>query len=480
MVRRRQWARVGLRKTAARLAAIREGLRIAWFIALGGFLLLNPQRASGGSGVQLRIAVYCLRYVVTWAVVGVAFWLWVPTWFVGSRTGLQTALQVLPATTIAVFLLVLGSVFVIAQTAVATWGTRAPVMFAFDNELQGVLARPLLLAITVLLLSGQVPDQGVPSEAVTAAVGACALATVFMIISSALLMPAVVQRYSLPRGFPQFVIESLEQELEGGKLELVVLRGPMLGEMLRLALRRGDSVATVASAEAVEDFATAYAEAVQRDSGLRTFVTDDGVSREGWFADDIESALVRAAEDALRQYAAGEDTNRVAICLSNVGTTLLRAHQREDAETCIDGLILMATTHSQAGEFVNAYAEPAFQLACVEARAEELGEAQAAVRALAGWALGIAYPAFHLNLDIAHPIYARSLKKLGENPPWTEAMELVKSEAWHQTFSNKQYKGPEPVLSLLEEGRRGFADGQGSTRAAPPRRNRRSRNPRTR
>jgi hypothetical protein len=234
----RRFPSIRVRNVLSRVGAAREWLSAAWFLALGGFLALNPRRASGVSGIQLRIVLYCVRYVAKWSLVAGAFWLWAPTWFVASRTGLQTALQVLPATTIAVFVLVLGSVYVIAQTAVSTWGTRAPVMFGFDNQLQSLLARPLILAITVLLLSGQVPDQGSPPEAVTATVAACAVATVGMILSSALLMPALVQRYSLPRGFPQFVVESVEHELEGGKAELVVFRGPMFGEMLRLALRQ--------------------------------------------------------------------------------------------------------------------------------------------------------------------------------------------------------------------------------------------------
>ena len=86
-----------------------------------------------------------------------------------STTGLQTLFQVIPAVIVAVFVLMLGSVLLIAQQLVSAYGTRAPLLLPFDVALVMLIAKPLVVTVAALVLAGQLPDVGAPSESVTAA-----------------------------------------------------------------------------------------------------------------------------------------------------------------------------------------------------------------------------------------------------------------------------------------------------------------------
>jgi hypothetical protein len=153
-----------------------------------------------------------------------------------------------------VLVLVLGAAFVIAQVVTSTWGTRAPLMIALDPRLVGVLAPPLLILVASLLLAGQVPDEGAPSNAVTAVAAVLVGATIRMLVTAAVSVPTNIQQYIGPRAFAQFVVADVRRECDGGALGLVVFRTGLLAEMLRMALRRGDSVAVSATLEAIGDF----------------------------------------------------------------------------------------------------------------------------------------------------------------------------------------------------------------------------------
>ncbi len=122
-------------------------------------------QASAGSAARSPAA-----YVVFWVLVWLLQWWQAPTWLVGSRSGLQTALQVLPAVVVAIFVLVLGSLFVLSQQAVALHGARSAIVLPLNPRVRAVVARPLVITAVALLLAGQVPDAGEPSHAVTAAV----------------------------------------------------------------------------------------------------------------------------------------------------------------------------------------------------------------------------------------------------------------------------------------------------------------------
>lgn len=181
------------------------------FVVTGGWVLVAfPRLNASARGIVIRLALSVWRYTLTWATVWALLWWQAPTLLVGSRAGAQTVLQVLPAVIVAILVLALGSLFVIAQTAVATWGTRSPVMLMLDEDVSTSVSRPLVLAVAALLVAGQVPDSGSPPAALTAALGALMLAAATLILWVTVITPAVLQRYTLPRGFPQHVVEQLD------------------------------------------------------------------------------------------------------------------------------------------------------------------------------------------------------------------------------------------------------------------------------
>jgi len=187
--------------------------------------------------------------------------------------------------------------------------------------------------------------------------------------------PSIVQQFTLPRAFPQLVVEDLDREYEGGQLELVVFRGPMLGEMLRMALRRGDSLSVQTTLEAIGDYQRAYLRARAREPGIRTFVTEGGATRAGWLAADLCPALVSAGEDALRLGGAGHDLNEIARVLAAMGSAFDAVGDTDDVSECIDALTSLATTHTQvSAATLNIFAEPVGQLAWLEGDAEQRGE----------------------------------------------------------------------------------------------------------
>jgi hypothetical protein len=437
------------------LGKAREALSILWFFLTGGWVLaLRPRFNAGTQGIANRLALMLVRYALFWAGVTALIWWLEPGLLVSSRAGLQTALQVLPATIVALLVLALGSLFVIAQSAIATWGTRSTVMLTVDAEAAAIVGRPLLLAIASLLLSGQVPDQGEPWPVVTAAVAALILASARLFIFIASLVVALLQRYTLPRGFPQYVVADLDRELEASALGLVVFRGPLLGEMARLSLQRGDSVAFLSTLEAIDDYAAQIIEASTEDSALSSFTTDDGHERENWLAKDVTSALVSVGERALYTAAPSEDTNATAKALGTLAVTFAAAGDEDSALIVVDGLTELGTSAHQVSPGVtNYFADPSLQLAYAERAGEEFGLAELAVRALAGWALCAAYPMYHFDGVEAHPLTGEGIKTFGDAPPWEAADQLLRSSAWEQTWANKQYLGPEPIAELLGRAR---------------------------
>lgn len=292
------------------LSAIMTVLTYATGIArlvLGGWLLLIPGLRSGGAGVLVRIGVFIAVYLAFWGGIwwlqwrGLAGW-WEgsATWFVESRTGMETALQVLPATIVALLVFVLGAIFVVAQLAITAYGQRAAVLLGLDEDIQTAVVRPLLLAAAALLLAGQVPDVGTPTPIATAAVATCVLATIALFFRAALVLVGLLGRYTGPRSFSQYAVEPVYNELADGATGLVVLRGPLLGEALKAALRRGDSVAVQATLEAIMDMQAAYLSAVQVRPNVRRHSVEDGSRRDNWLAEDLTHALVGAGEDALK------------------------------------------------------------------------------------------------------------------------------------------------------------------------------------
>ena len=75
-------------------------------------------RSSPETLVQFGgLLVGALRYVGFWGVVWLAQLVVAPNWFVDGRSGLETVFQVLPPVVIAIYALVLASVFVVVCSA---------------------------------------------------------------------------------------------------------------------------------------------------------------------------------------------------------------------------------------------------------------------------------------------------------------------------------------------------------------------------
>jgi hypothetical protein len=437
------------------------GAGIAKFV-LGGWLRIIPGLRSGGGGVTTNLFLFVVHYLAFWAAVWWLQWCGLTdawdasaTWFVDSRAGLQTALQVLPATIVAILVFALGAIFVVAQLAITAYGQRAAVLLGLDGEVHTLIVRPVVLGAGALLLAGQVPDRGDPSSAVTAAVATLVIATVVMIFASAATLGVILSRYTAPRGFPLHVVDPVGNELADGSTDLVVLRGPLLGEALKLALRRGDTISAIAILEAYRSFVDQYLAALQVQPSVRSHTTDDGSERQHWLAEDVVSSLVSAGGDGLKFMAPETDVQAVGRTLGGVAENFMRAGEDDDARICMEGLIELGTSSHQItpGGAVNFYGQPAAALAALEAVAEALGKPDLAEYALAGWLLTIAYPAFHFRAP-RHPEWDWCIQALGPNPPWAAAKARVQSPEWTHTWANKQYKGPKPLLKAARNAER--------------------------
>jgi hypothetical protein len=153
--------------------------------------------------------------------------------------------------------------------------------------------------------------------------------------------------------------------------------------------------------------------------------------------------------------AAGEDTNAIARVLGRLAKRFVETESYEDADTCIRGLIELATTAHQItpGGVTNHFAEPVAMLAIVEREAEEQNADATATLALAGWLLAVAYTDFHFGIG-KHSLWDRSIHEFGPAPPWQAAREMVQSDQWQRTWANKQYRGSGPVLKAATRAKR--------------------------
>lgn len=438
-----------------RVQAAYRWSRAAAHVVLGSPVIFIPvvrNRFAGRLSDPVGRAIFGLWvYIVFWAVVwGLTAWL-IPRWFTDSAAGLQTALQVLPAVIVALLVLILGSIAVIAQMAASTWGTRAPVVLTLDQHLQELILRPLVLLVAVLLLAGQVP-QGTPSDAVTAAVGVVALATIVISVRAATYLPVVPVQSLAPTNFGLQVLGGVQDELSAGRTGRVVFRVGLLGEALRSSIRREDNVAALAMLQAMRDLHSIYLAALAIRPEIRSHELDEpGESREGWMVRDLTSGLVQAGEQALRDFASTEVSDQINSTLAVIGQASIDAEETTDAEEVVDSFIRLGTTASQVtpGGFVNFQGMPPEELAGLSGRAGRAGYLELAVRGLAGWALVTAYPYFHFNIDRLHPTWRHCMELLGDDPPWEGAIELVTSEQWMSRWANQQHAGPLPVLEVI-------------------------------
>lgn len=400
-----------------------------------------------------RIVVFVFTYATRWILVFLAIWLLKPDVLVGTINGLQTLLQAIPAVVVAVYVLVLASIFVVAELILAAYGTRGALIIVNDSDVQMLVLRPLVVTVGALVFAGMVPDQ--PEEicdALLAAVTTTALATVAAVVQTSAALPGVLTRYTAPVNFAKLVLADVQRDLELNFTGLVLFKVPLIGEMLRTSIRRGDTPAIRAALEGMRQMYMAYIAAlgVNRDARIHTY--DDGHASEGWMADLLGQGLVHAGEEALSTASSEIDLDEIAMTLGYIALAAVDSELKDEGIGLIDNLLQLATTVHQVaatGTF-NLYAKPVSQLALVEAHAEEHAAAEVAIRALAAWGLAAAYPKFHFGWQREHPLFAVSVDKtFGRNPPFDDAIRMVQSDQWIELWANKQYQGPKPVIDVL-------------------------------
>lgn len=385
---------------------------------------------------------------VLWAAVWALQWRFAPTWMVDSRTGAATALQALPGAIVGVVALIVGSIFVIAAQVVTLYGARAILILFLDRRLLVSASRAMALAVAALLIGGDVPDAGKPTHAVTAGIATISLASALVLLRSVANLAVLLMRYTAPRNFVLAAASNIAGYMRGGLGGLVGFRVPMLGEMIRAALRRGDGVAVVAALEGLVGFTFVYADAVSEDPSVRDLETEDGV-RSNWFAEDLATVFQRAGEEALRFGAAEPDLDAIANALETCLVAFVTAELIPEADAMLTASArLGVSSHQVSSATTNLFSYSAPTLATAEDAAEHVGERNLAARALAAWALVVSYTESHFGRE--HPQKSTSAKLLGSAPPWKEAADILRSEEWRVRWANKMDEGADAVVARLD------------------------------
>jgi hypothetical protein len=426
--------------------ALNRALFALWSSA---FLRKNDWERVQLGGLLLHVQGYTLR----WTVVFLVQWWLFPHWLIGSSSGIQTLFQVVPPTIVAVIVLVLGSVFAIGQVALSSYGSRAAILLVGDPRLQGLVVRPFLLLVVSLLLSGLTPATE-PSAALAAGATTIVLATLAAIAGTLVTLPERFAAYTAPRNFTLIAMEGVADYLSGGFVAPVLFRIPLLGEMLRACLRRGDSVGLIAGLAGLETIQLAYNNALDAGANIAEYPLPDGRVRRNWFTDEFTLAHVAAGEEAVRLTAPANESDKISEFLASAAITFIKSNRPAEAKPLVDGLLKLSVTVNQvAAGTVNLYAAPGAALANVEMAAEEAGLGEFSSYCLAAWALAMSYPQFHYGAP-QHPLWNVGVASLGPNPGWDRAREILQSEDWQRTWATRQYLGPEPIeasLTLAEE-----------------------------
>jgi hypothetical protein len=412
---------------------------------------MAAQDASTQAGTRYRSAARGPAvYVLFWVIVWLVQWKFAPTWLVGSRSGLQTALQVLPAVVVAIFVLVLGSLFVLGQQAVALHGARSAIVLPFNPRVRAVVVRPLVITAVALLLAGQVPDRGEPSHAVTAAVATLALATIGVLRYSAMSLQALYSEFTAPVVFAQQVLAGVRGFLEHGHTGYVVFRAGLLTEMLGQAVQRGDSRAITAALLAIDRLHEAYIAAAEKNPVARRHTYDEGRQVDAWFAHEVADGMVASGVDALVASRATEnDVDAILDTIERMGERAARAEHPEETEAAIIALMKIATCVQQVqpSGAINHPSRTVTTLAQIEAAAEQAGDRERARLAVAGMALALTYVQAQWKLE--NPVYPIALRLLGDDPPFCEAGALLESEDWNERWANKLPPVPFGIFLLV-------------------------------
>jgi hypothetical protein len=385
-------------------------------------------------------------FIINWALVwGLFVWL-IPDLFVGSINGLTVLFQVLPPTIVAVYVLVLGSLFVVTQIMVQTYGQRSTLLLTEDPFVIQTVLRPLLIAVAALLLAGQVPDAGSPSNTLTAAAETLAVATIFTSLRTAYLLVVVAIRYTAPISVASRATENVDAYLAVAETGQVRWRISMLEEVAKLALRRGDSAALGAALQGILRFVTSYVEAAIHNPAARGhLLQEDGIefALYGWGGEDAAQALQRIGDDAFRQQAPSSDTDAPVTTLEHAAQYAVHHGLLFESERMTRALMMLGcSAHQVTAGFENLLSRPTGSLARLEAAYENAGATYFAAYALAGWMLCVSYFDGHIvnrpDEPLGqHPLWDSSIASFGPHPPWMAASEIIKSTRWQQNWANQ-------------------------------------------
>jgi hypothetical protein len=384
----------------------------------------------------MRTLWLVVRYVIILVAAWILQWRFAPTWLVGSRAGLQTLLQVIPAAVIALFALAFAALFVIVQQVASVFSSKAPLVLLLDQRLQYIIAKAIILAGAALLLGGQVRDVHQPSASITSAVATLTLAASYLTFSYGRAIQVLGLEYSMPRTFVGRVVASAPSNLARmGSLDLLDILFSLLGQSLRYALRRDDSEGVETAAEGLLELQQRYIKAMSARPPLR-FVSYRGrhVSRQ--LSEQLCRAFTRGIQEALKLSWPEEDLDDLVDGLGQATINAIDAGHQRDAKTLMLGMAQLATTAHQVSEGVwNQLARPASSLAIAERTAERMGSTPLARHALACWAVAVAYPLVHVQTP--HPLLEESIGLLGPAPPWDSAIALSRRQIWRRRWANK-------------------------------------------
>lgn len=393
------------------------------------------RRATSHKYLIYSLYAYVFAFITKWAVVWAALAMLAPAWLLPSDSAVGTIAEVLPALMVSIFVFILGAFFVVNQQATHIHSNRASLLLLYDTQVHHAVARPLIISVATLALALVIPQDA--GGAVAALALVLVLATGFTLVSAATLLPYLITRVTAPRNFALFATDGIDVLLEGGATGLVVYRVGLLGEMLKRGVRSGDSLQLREALGGLESFHQIYLDASAENPGARIHEYENA-SAVGWLGEEMVSALVSAGQEAIGGDVANEDANRISRTLAGFGVRSADAGHREEYERAVDGLGELGTCTQQmkVPGLINVYSEPVYGLAAQLAPAtEHLGD-EAAARALAVWALVIAYDVQHLG-TYGHVYWDRSLRLWPDKTPWGEAHDYTETEVFHNHWANK-------------------------------------------
>jgi hypothetical protein len=386
----------------------------------------------------LVMAAYVLAFISTGALGWLALVLFAPGWLLPNASAVSVTAQVLPALIVSIFVFILGSFFLVTQLATTIHSNRASLLLLYDPPVQKAVVRPLVISVATLFLALVSPGEDV-QDSVAAFALVLMVATALTLWTAATLLPYLITRVTAPRNFVLFVLEPVEDLLTAGATGLVVYRVGLLGEMLKRGVRSGDSVQIRQALGGLDQLSTLYVSAASTNEAARVHQYDnDDEPATGWLGEELVPLVVSGGQEAIGLDIANEDGNRIASLLARFAIRSAEARHTEEYERAVDGLGELGTCTQQmkVPGLINVYSEVVFGLASqVQPALSNLGDEQAA-RALAVWALVIAYDVQHLGAT-GHVFWEQSVRMWPDDTPWSEARDRVKSEEFQNAWANK-------------------------------------------